>query len=135
GFGVLGEFLGDDFVAELDAFHTDINAAPGDQPLRLLLGLATKGAREQVSTFSNTTHQFLLPLAWATHPLHTTDAGSASAEGACLATRAVAESSGRRRSDLLLGLPRRDAPLPHRAVGRLQRGLRLGERCLREPHE
>src|SRR5699024_12296361 len=50
GFGVLGEFLGDDFVAELDAFHTDINAAPGDQPLRLLLGLATKGAREQVST-------------------------------------------------------------------------------------
>src|SRR5699024_5849459 len=79
GFGVFGEFLGDDFVAELDAFHTDIDAAPGDQPLRLLLGLATEGAREQVSTFSNTTHQFLRPLAWATHPLHTTDAGSASA--------------------------------------------------------
>ena len=52
----VGELLGDDVVAELDALVADVDARSGDQLLHLLLRLAAEAALHQVATVSEFRH-------------------------------------------------------------------------------
>ncbi len=54
--GGVGQFLGDDVVAELDALVADVDTRPGDQLLDLLLRLAAEAALHQIATVSEFRH-------------------------------------------------------------------------------
>ena len=56
----LGELLGDDVVAEVDALVADVDAGAGDQLLDLLLGLAAEAALHEVPAVPELRHR--LPL-------------------------------------------------------------------------
>ncbi len=54
--GGVGEFLGDDVVAQLDALVADVDTWPGDEFLHLLLRLAAEAALHQVAPVSELRH-------------------------------------------------------------------------------
>ena len=54
--GGVGQLLGDDVVAQLDALVADVDTRPGDQLLHLLLRLAAEAALHQIATVSELRH-------------------------------------------------------------------------------
>ncbi len=54
--GGLGQLLGDDVVAQVDALVADVDAGTGDQLLDLLLRLSAEAALDQIAAFSELRH-------------------------------------------------------------------------------
>ena len=51
------EFLGDDLVAQLDAFVADVDRGAGDELAHFFLGLATEGAAQLPAILTFTGHK------------------------------------------------------------------------------